>query len=556
MRKDTICAYNDDNRQQLKEKSMSLKYAKKSKVICFAILAAIKACNIVFVAYMIQIMLNVASSGSHDYWHLVRLAILTAIGQLCFMTSNFIYETVKMGIVRDVNLVFKRADLAYLVDQGEPDIKNGLSLMTNDLKQIETNRVNAQLDMILQALSFIGAISFAFYSSWQMTVVFVVAMIAPALVQIITSPIITKKSEIWASKNAIYTQNVSDSLNGAQSAKLYNVSTNVVTRAIKAATDMENALRNMSLTQAWALELIYSAAELFCFIVPCTIGGVLMMQGQLKVGTLVMMVDLAMNFITPVVTLFNEFNQVKSTVPMWQKTIKALNYQTKINQQKINHFEGMQIENLAYVTHSDHKEIFKDVSLAVDPGEKVLLMAPSGWGKTTLLRLMLGLKKPKAGKILLNRDDVTGNWNAAHNFYSYVNQKPFMFDDTLRFNITLGRKVSEQELNAAIHEAGLDELVKEHGLDSLVGEDGNNLSGGQIQRVEIARALLSGRPILLADEATSALDPNLSLAIHKTLLKNPRVAVIEVAHKISPEEKAMFDKIVHLDKRRIETPMK
>ena len=68
-----------------------------------------------------------------------------------------------------------------------------------------------------------------------------------------------------------------------------------------------------------------------------------------------------------------------------------------------------------------------------------------------------------------------------------------------------------------------------------------------MQRIEIARALLSGRPILLADEATSALDPNLSLAIHETLLKNPDVAVIEVAHKISPKEKAMFNKIVHLD---------
>ena len=81
-------------------------------------------------------------------------------------------------------------------------------------------------------------------------------------------------------------------------------------------------------------------------------------------------------------------------------------------------------------------------------------------------------------------------------------------------------------------------------------------TAGQIQRVEIARALLSGRPILLADEATSALDPNLSLAIHKTLLKNQRIAVIEVAHKISLEEKAMFDKIVQLDKHRIEIPMK
>lgn len=532
---------------------MSLKYAKKSQVALFTLLAAIKAMNIVFVAYMIQIMLNVASSQSHDYWYLIRLAALTALGQLCFMSSNFIYETVKMGIIRDVDMVFKRANLAYLVDQGDPDIKNGLSLMTNDLKQIETGRVTAQLDMILQGLSFIGSIAFAFYSSWQMTVVFVVAMIAPALVQIVTSPIIARKSKIWADSNAVYTQNVSDSLNGAQSAKLYNVSDNIVMRASKAAQRMENALRNMSLTQAWALELIYSAAELFCFIVPCTIGGILMMQDQLKVGTLVMMVDLAMNFITPVVTLFNEFNQVKSTVPMWQKTLKALNYESKVNKEKIDHFEGMKISGLSYITSSDHKQIFKDVSLEIKPGEKVLLMAPSGWGKTTLLRLMLGLKHPKTGQIMVNNKNVTGNWDAAHNFYSYVNQKPFMFDDTLCFNITLGRKVSEQKLKEAIHEAGLDDLVKEHGLDSAVGEDGNNLSGGQIQRVEIARALLSGRPILLADEATSALDPNLSLAIHQTLLKNPRVAVIEVAHKISPEEKAMFDKIVHLDTRRIES---
>lgn len=504
---------------------------------------------------MIKLMLNVASSGSHDYQYLIKLALLTAIGQLAFMSSNFIYETVKMGIIRDVNMTFKRANLAYLVDQGEPDIKNGLSLMTNDLKQIETNRVNAQLDMILQGLSFIGSIGFALYSSWQMTVVFVVAMLAPALVQLITSPIITKKSKIWAEQNAIYTQNVSDSLNGAQSAKLYNVSNNVVSRAARAAQNMENSLRNMSLTQAWALELIYSAAELFCFIVPCTIGGILMMQGQLKVGTLVMMVDLAMNFITPVVTLFNEFNQVKSTVPMWQKTVTALNYQSHVNSEKVDHFSGMEIKQLAYVTNSDHKEIFKNVDLKIKPGEKVLLMAPSGWGKTTLLRLMLGIKQPKTGQIMLNEKNVSGNWDAAHNFYSYVNQKPFMFDDTLRFNITLGRKVDEKRLKEVIHEAGLDELVKEHGLDSLIGENGNNLSGGQIQRVEIARALLSGRPILLADEATSALDPQLSLAIHQTLLKNPHVAVIEVAHKISPEEKAMFDKIVHLDSRRVETKM-
>ena len=527
---------------------MSLKYAKKSQVALFTLLSIIKACNILFVAYMIKLMLNIASSGSHDIGKLIKLAIIAAIGQLFFMSSNFIYERVKMTIIRDVNMVFKRANLRYLVDQGQVDIKHGLSLMTNDLKQIETNRVTAQLDMIYQSLTFIGSLGFALINSWQMTVVFVVAMIAPAFVQAATSRIITKKSKIWAQTNADYTQNVSDSLNGSQSAKLYNVRFNIIDRAVNSARRMENALRSMNITQAWALELIYSAAELFCFIVPCTIGGIMMMRGQLAVGTLVMIVDLALNFITPVVTVFNEFNQVKSTVPMWEKTQKALEYEIDQDRERQVKFDDLKIENLAYVTNSDHHQIFSDVNMDVKPGEKVLLMAPSGWGKTTLLRLMLGIKKPAEGKILINGQDVTGNWDKAHDYFSYVNQKPFMFDDTLRFNITLGRNVSDEKLKEVIHEAGLDELVKKEGLDHQIGAGGSGLSGGQIQRIEIARALLSDRPILLADEATSALDPTLSLAIHETLLKNSKVAVIEVAHKISPQELDMFDKILKLNK--------
>ena len=91
---------------------MSLKYARRSQVIWFTILAAIKACNILFVAYMIKIMLNVASSHSKDVMHLVRLAALI-VGQLCFMMSNFIYERVKMGIIRDVNMVF--GELIYSI---------------------------------------------------------------------------------------------------------------------------------------------------------------------------------------------------------------------------------------------------------------------------------------------------------------------------------------------------------------------------------------------------------------------------------------------------------
>lgn len=123
-----------------------------------------------------------------------------------------------------------------------------------------------------------------------------------------------------------------------------------------------------------------------------------------------------------------------------------------------------------------------------------------------------------------------------------------MFDRSLHFNLTLGKKYSEEDLNEAIKLAGLTELVKEKGLDYQIGQNGNNLSGGQIQRIEIARSILAKRPILLADEATSALDNELSLQIHQTLLKNSNFAVIEVAHKISHQEKEMFDRIIDLSK--------
>ena len=175
-------------------------------------------------------------------------------------------------------------------------------------------------------------------------------------------------------------------------------------------------------------------------------------------------------------------------------------------------------------------------------------MAPSGFGKTTLLCLLMGQLTPNTGSIEIDQKNLTGNWQAAHDYFGYINQKPFLFDRSLLFNLTLGKKYTEEELNKAIKFSGLTELVNEKGFDYQVGQNGNNLSGGQIQRIEIARAILARRPILLADEATSALDNNLSLQIHQTLLKDSNFAVIEVAHKISQEERKLFDKIIDLSK--------
>ena len=156
--------------------------------------------------------------------------------------------------------------------------------------------------------------------------------------------------------------------------------------------------------------------------------------------------------------------------------------------------------------------------MAVDPGQIVALVGPSGGGKTTMLRLILGLLEPKEGAVRLNFDqDSFLSGPNTRRIFSYVPQVNTLFSGTIRENLTImNPKATEEDLWHALHTACAEEFVKPLGLDAVVGERGSGLSQGQIQRLSIARALLSQAPILLLDEATSALD----LETERKLLAN------------------------------------
>lgn len=257
-----------------------------------------------------------------------------------------------------------------------------------------------------------------------------------------------------------------------------------------------------------------------------------------------MITQLANNFINPIVGIFSSVNDIKTSNPIWKKFTAVADFAAKENAAGREEFKGLSL-NDASVQRGDRK-LLNDLDLTVKSGEKVLLEAPSGWGKSTLLNVLVGRIRLADGNYEINGDDANGNWSKDHEYFSFVQQKPYILDDTIEYNITLGRKVSNEDLLAVCRKAGLSGLVEEKGLDYQAGKEGKNLSGGQGQRLEIARALLAKRPVLLADEATSALDPRLSKQIHQTILQNFPGTVIEVAHKISDEEIAMFDRVVNL----------
>lgn len=525
---------------------MSLKFANKKKLALYALLACISACGNVVIAYVTKIMLNSAQYHRGSLNQLIKIALLGAIVLIVIMFLNFGYRYLRYDIIRNINLELKDKTITYLVNQQSDSQKEGLNLMTNDLKQIESLKIANELMIISEAAAFIISIFVGLLNSWILTLIFVVATIIPGFIQKLFVKDIQTKAAVWENKNADYTQAVTDAINGSKTAMLYDVQIPVISYVVNQAKKMENALRSLNYTQGAISTLIITLADIFSFIIPFLVGAILMFNGQIGAGTLVMIVQLSNDFINPITMILDQLNQIRSTKPIWDKVQKAIAFSHKDENAENLSFKQLKVEKLTYAVNE--KTILKNVNFTVNANEKVLLMAPSGFGKTTLLRLLVGQLKPTSGSIIINQQNITGNWQKSHDYFGYINQKPFMFDRSLHFNLTLDKKYSEEDLNEAIKLAILTELVKEKGLDYQVGQNGNNLSGGQIQRIEIARSILAKRPILLADEATSALDNKLSLQIHQVLLKNSNFAVIEVAHKISHQEKEMFDRIIDLSK--------
>ena len=171
----------------------------------------------------------------------------------------------------------------------------------------------------------------------------------------------------------------------------------------------------------------------------------------------------------------------------------------------------------------DDKEILKDINLDIQKGSKIALVGPSGSGKTSLISILSGFNKQSSGEIFINNEVVSLNSNSWTSKISYISQFPYIFPDTIKNNILFYEKdiVSDERLKEVCKLVGLDKFIEElpNGYDTFIGEAGNELSGGQAQRIAIARALISNREIIILDEPTSHLDIETEFEIKEKLLQ-------------------------------------
>ena len=209
--------------------------------------------------------------------------------------------------------------------------------------------------------------------------------------------------------------------------------------------------------------------------------------------------------------------------------------------------------NHIYFSYSEGKEVLKELNLQVKEGEKVVLLGTSGSGKSSILKILMGMERAQSGTIRIGgQDTVDLGEDRIFKEISYIQQEVFIFDGTIRENICLFQTYREEELQSVIERAGLRNLVKEKGLSYRCGENGAALSGGERQRISIARSLLRKTPILLADEITASLDKENSYLVLDTLLNIENTTEILVLHDLDSRILSRVDRICVLKNGKVE----
>ncbi len=191
----------------------------------------------------------------------------------------------------------------------------------------------------------------------------------------------------------------------------------------------------------------------------------------------------------------------------------------------------------------------KDINLVFEKGKKYLLIGPSGGGKSTIIRLLHKYISPDKGEVLVDGVNLAQiNSEDYLKYLANVEQHVFLFEDSLKNNLTLYNDYLQAEIDAAIAASGLDEFIKKQpqGLEEQILDNGKNISGGEKARIAIARALLRQSEIILLDEAFASLDDQIALAIEKRLLALQGVTVIMVSHVIFAESLKLYDHVYNI----------
>ena len=442
-----------------------------------------------------------------------------------------------------------RSDLlsSDFVKQKGP-VSDKLSFVTNDLELVENNYVKEVFNLITCVVNLLLCLVMAINANFILTFVFMLFSVISAIAPEIMARRVMESSEAWSASVGKYTGFMSDYLKHIDLILHYNAMPFFLLKGKKAITETAAAKQKRENTIAMSNLLAGILAYSLSFL-PIGIGILFVLDKRLPLSSFIMVQYSSSWIVNSILAINQSMTTINSAKPLLTKlaNIKELPQSALSDEMTTIDFKDLQLNDVSF--GYQNKTIIQNASLTVNRGDKILLTGRSGQGKSTLLKLMANIIHPNKGTVELVEPDGKAI-TPQPDYFGEVNQDSNIFHDTLRFNLTLGRNFSEQEIKHAIQKAGLTPLMQKIGLDAVIKEDGTNLSGGEKKRIEIARAFLYNRNFLLIDEGTASLDPQTAHEIHELILSS-NLTVVEIDHHIPEDLQSKFTRSYKLEDKKL-----
>ncbi len=410
-------------------------------------------------------------------------------------------------------------------------------------------------ELLTPVLSFIVLLIFAWSYSWQLTL----ASLAIIPLHALLAWYSYRKSEQYAKKSRVAWNKIfgriGDTFNNIITTKSFH---NEPYEFSEISDLSLVAYKHQSKTnRIWTLFDFFDV-NTFAFVTIIIIGYLLLLEGQITVGTLLMFGNIINRILAPINLLMKSIKNFQTHIIKFKQLSEITDQTPQVispsNGYKKSTIAGSLILRDVNFGYKADKAAIKDINLTINPGEKIALVGHSGSGKSTIALLLMRFYDISSGEILLDNIDLRQwDYDNLRSHFGVVWQENMLFHDTLINNIRYGKQnASLDEVIAVAKKAHAHEFVNElpQKYDSLVGERGVKLSGGEKQRVAIARAMIKNPDIVILDEATSALDSTTEKLVQQGIenLIKDRTAII-IAHRLSTVQHC--DKIVVLEKGKI-----
>ncbi|MDU1702429.1 MAG: ABC transporter ATP-binding protein [Streptococcus mitis] len=526
------------------------KYHKKSFYTFMIFNILVPLTNIAF-AYSIKIIIDSGMSQNREA--LTQAILIGAIVIFIYASLNFISLRLRNKLVRQIMSRYKNKVFKSILDRDYREFskeKSGkfISILTENMKKIEQDYLHQYFNISKNISLMIFSLVAMFIGNWFLTLLVIIASIIPMMI----SGFIGQKSASLQNSSMIadqkYLAKVKDILAGFLVIKSFNV---------KEAIGQDYKNESEKLDEIYFIKgkfdvlsnVISQLSGMIVFLVAFGGGMYLVFGGHTTIGSVTAIVQLV-NF---VVMPLNEIGMGMSKFREGQATLNSFEVKDVIELQtgKTKEYfdDVISFSNVDFSYPNAEEKIFNNLSLQIKKGEKIAIVGMSGSGKSTLLNLLLRFYDVTSGYISIDNQDLQAiSAESLYNLMTIVQQDVYIFDDTLKANITLSQSFTEDDIKKAVQQSGLESYILENelGLQTSCGENGSNLSGGERQRLSIARALIRKTPILLLDEATSSLDNKVTTEIENSILEIQDLTVLVVTHKLNKSMLKKYNRILFM----------